>query len=398
MQVVGCEEGPSLPQAGQTVFFCDPDNTVGRVNVTTVLLGDDPGVSGCNTLAYLTFEIIDWDVLPTSLCFENLVMQDHYGGQIFAVTECGAMMESRKGDVDTSNYVDYVDLFDFAFEWHLRCEDGGYCAIKDYNNDCYIDYVDLFEFVFDWHTGVHITSPDGGEVCSGMEEVMWEAGALGGEDLLIDVYVTTDEGACWHQIATDEPDDGNFIWDTTAWPDSDRCKLKAMAHNSTETYEDESDALFTVNNSGGGAKLSGVESEANIESAAPTIKALKIRTKVIRKTRQGAQVEVLIEAKKAEDLHNISFDLEFDPETVKVLACEEGEFLKQAGETVFLPDVDNEEGKVNVGTALLGKDRGASGSGTVAKLTVVVKKGKKLPPDLFLNNVVLQNSQGGTIQ
>ncbi len=65
---------------------------------------------------------------------------------------------------------------------------------------------------------------------------------------------------------------------------------------------------------------------------------------------------------------------------------------------MFLPDVDNKKGKVNIGTALLGREKGASGSGAVARLIVVVKKGEKLQPDLALKNVILQNSKGEAIR
>lgn len=166
------------------------------------------------------------------------------------IPKCGAVTDPRKGDVDGSGYIDYLDLFEFVFEWGLTCADEGYCLIKDYNDECSIHYQDLFDFVFDWHTGAHLTSPDGGEVCSGTEEVTWEAGSTGTEVLLVDLYLSTDGGGCWHELALDEVDDGSYKWDTTAWPNSGLCRLKILVHNSTETYEDESDAMFAIDNLG----------------------------------------------------------------------------------------------------------------------------------------------------
>ncbi len=240
---------------------------------------------------------------------------------------------------------------------------------------------------------MRVIGPNGGETCSGMEEITWEADAAGEEALLIDLYLSTDGGACWEQVAVDEANDGSYMMDTTACPDSDQCKMKLVGHNTSITYEDESDAVFTINNAGGGiSEPVAVETEALVEPADSATGLLTLKTKLIRRVRGAARVEVLVEANNVEDLHNISFDLTFDPKTVKILDCEEGGFLKQMGETVFLPDIDNKAGRVNVGTALLGRGAGATGTGTIATITIVVKK-NKMPLKPRLKNVVLQNSQ-----
>ncbi len=250
IQVSGCTEGPFLGQAGTTAFGSTVDNALGRISIVNGLLGDGVGVSGCGAVALLTLDVVDWGALPAALCFEGIILEDVLENPICAAGECGAVTDPRKGDVDGTGYIDYIDLFDFVFEWGLTCDDEGYCLVKDYNDDCSIHYQDLFDFVFDWHSGAHLLSPDGGEVCSDVEEITWEAGATGTEALLVDLYVSTDGGACWHELAADEANDGSYMWDTTAWPDSSSCKLKINAHNSAETYEDESDGMFTIDNPG----------------------------------------------------------------------------------------------------------------------------------------------------
>ncbi len=435
LQASGCVEGPFLGQVCPTVFFPDIDNSSGTVNVANVILGSCEGTGGCGVVANCTFDVLDWEALPTALCLENMILEDNSGASIPSAPECGMVTDPRKGDVDASGYIDYVDLFDFAFEWHMGCVDEGYCSINDYNDDCYIDYNDLFDFVFDWHTGAHLTAPDGGEVCTGLEEVTWDAGSMTDEALSIDLYASMDDGACWQQIAAGEVDDGSYMWDTTGWPNSSECKVKLVAYNSTDMYEDESDGMFTINNVQGIAGLSSfvyetktepttlsggpIDDSKSVEAIAsfsakkpkkefriaamrelsrPSRAPLRISPSMIRKARRTGEIEVLIKARRVKDLHDVSFDLGFDPEAVRVISCEEGDVLGTAGQTIFLPDIDNTTGKLNIAAALLGTGNGATGSGTIARIIVVIKNPELLPVELFLDNVILQDSQGAGIR
>jgi hypothetical protein len=104
-----------------------------------------------------------------------------------------------------------------------------------------------------WKTPVHwvrVASPNGGEVVSGAIPITWASNGLGSDS--VDIYFTRDGGTTWDTIATNQPNNGNYIWNTTPRPDGTWYMIGLFLHNAQVGTWDYSDSTFTVNNPGNG--------------------------------------------------------------------------------------------------------------------------------------------------
>lgn len=98
---------------------------------------------------------------------------------------------------------------------------------------------------------VRVVSPNGGEVWSGINDVVWEASSSTGNPLLINIEVSPDSGLSLDTVALGEPDDSLYTWDTSTVPDGFYF-LGILAHDSIMWGYDWSDGEFVVNNPGNG--------------------------------------------------------------------------------------------------------------------------------------------------
>lgn len=89
-------------------------------------------------------------------------------------------------------------------------------------------------------TTLFIDYPTGGEVLKGLVNVLWTAANTKGHTLLIDLEYSLDGGFIWNTISLNEPNGGNYTWNTTAYADDDDYLLRLKA---TDTLT----ALFVYN-------------------------------------------------------------------------------------------------------------------------------------------------------
>ncbi|MCK4328854.1 T9SS type A sorting domain-containing protein [candidate division WOR-3 bacterium] len=94
---------------------------------------------------------------------------------------------------------------------------------------------------------VVILSPQGGECVTGEFEVEWIAGDADGEDIIIDIFLTNNDGVSYETITTDEINDGVYNWDTPYAPNGINSKLRILARDQVSCGEDTS-LLFTIYN------------------------------------------------------------------------------------------------------------------------------------------------------
>ena len=95
---------------------------------------------------------------------------------------------------------------------------------------------------------VRVTSPNGGEVVSGTTPINWTSNGVGSDS--VDIYYTRDGGITWDTLATNRPNNGSYVWNTTTRPDGTRYMIGLFLHNSSIAAWDYSDSIFTVNNPG----------------------------------------------------------------------------------------------------------------------------------------------------
>jgi hypothetical protein len=109
-------------------------------------------------------------------------------------------------------------------------------------------------------------------------------------------------------------------------------------------------------------------------------------------------VDVLV--KEVLDLGSFQFDIDFDPNGVKVNSVSDvvlGAFLGSTGRTVSEvgPVIDNTAGKLTFGAFSFGSDPGPDGNGTLAtvKFTIV----HKIPGTLVIGNLEITDTEGEPI-
>ncbi|MFX1252361.1 MAG: S8 family serine peptidase [Promethearchaeota archaeon] len=92
---------------------------------------------------------------------------------------------------------------------------------------------------------VTITYPNGGETLSGSATITWMASDPEDDPLTFTIYYW--DGGSWVEI-TSGLDVLSYDWDTTTVPDGSTYKIRVVASDGALTGEDESDAVFTIEN------------------------------------------------------------------------------------------------------------------------------------------------------
>ncbi len=101
---------------------------------------------------------------------------------------------------------------------------------------------------------VELTSPLGGELWEGIQNITWNASYE--NPLLIDIFYSPDRGYRWIDIATNETNDGVYEWNTgeeeaPADPIDGEYMIKIVARAGEVTAEDKSDIFYIRNNKAG---------------------------------------------------------------------------------------------------------------------------------------------------
>lgn len=93
---------------------------------------------------------------------------------------------------------------------------------------------------------VEVTSPNGGEVWSGSNIILWDAQSENQDaDFLHEVYVSNDGGASYMLFATGLTLT-TYDWDVSSWADLDTYKVKIVTHDRGMVGWDESDGTFSA--------------------------------------------------------------------------------------------------------------------------------------------------------
>jgi hypothetical protein len=94
---------------------------------------------------------------------------------------------------------------------------------------------------------VTLNSPADGDTLSGEVQVEWHAADADGDPLSVTLDASLDEGATWLTVATDEPNDGMYLWDTEALPNSTHYMLRITCTDGTVWVEQVS-GIFAIRN------------------------------------------------------------------------------------------------------------------------------------------------------
>ncbi len=95
---------------------------------------------------------------------------------------------------------------------------------------------------------VTVIAPNGGELWAGTHKIEWIATDIEGETLSINIYYSENGGTSWNPLVLNEYDDGEYDWDTTQHSDGTNYMIKVRATDSSSFTEDESDGVFTIDN------------------------------------------------------------------------------------------------------------------------------------------------------
>ncbi len=95
---------------------------------------------------------------------------------------------------------------------------------------------------------VKVEAPNGGEVWSETQEILWTATDPDGDPLKIAISYSISGGAVWDNIATDIDNGGSYDWDTTTCANGSNYLIKVTASDGYLSGEDQSDGFFSINN------------------------------------------------------------------------------------------------------------------------------------------------------
>lgn len=95
---------------------------------------------------------------------------------------------------------------------------------------------------------INLTSPIGGEVWAGIQNITWSANDPDGDPLTISIDYSSDGGASWLTLAAGEVDDGVYSWHTTTVSNGSNYLIRVTASDGKLSASDQSDAVFIIRN------------------------------------------------------------------------------------------------------------------------------------------------------
>lgn len=94
---------------------------------------------------------------------------------------------------------------------------------------------------------VSLISPGKEDILTGKVNVEWQAADADSDPLSVTIEVSLDEGATWFTLASDEPNDGTYLWDTEAMPNSTHYTLQVKCTDGM-VWVRETSGIFAVYN------------------------------------------------------------------------------------------------------------------------------------------------------
>lgn len=102
---------------------------------------------------------------------------------------------------------------------------------------------------------IEVTLPNGGEVFRGVELIEWTAIDFQGEQLVYDVYYSSDGGVTWMVIVAGLTTPG-YRWDTTQVSDGEGYLVRVdVLGNGVASGRDQSNNVFSIDNLPGGSPM-----------------------------------------------------------------------------------------------------------------------------------------------
>ncbi|MFX1253688.1 MAG: hypothetical protein ACFFCZ_18900 [Promethearchaeota archaeon] len=127
--------------------------------------------------------------------------------------------------------------------------------INFYDSDHRLFAVNAFQWLAENHAPVvNVTTPNGGEIVSGYQSIIWQATDPNNDSFLVSVYYSADNGNSWVLISGPFTNTNSFTtivqWDSRGVPDGTQYLIRVEATDTELTGQDESDAVFTIDNNG----------------------------------------------------------------------------------------------------------------------------------------------------
>jgi len=135
-----------------------------------------------------------------------------------------------------------------AFPLELAPEAYRAAGVGPHNGVLPFDAGALLGNVIEWIAEpiVTVTSPIADQICAEPTVIAWEAVDYAGAELAIDIDYSMDDGITWHAIATDEANDGSYLWDVTKLSESGPCVIRVTASRPDEISGSGLSARFNV--------------------------------------------------------------------------------------------------------------------------------------------------------
>jgi len=146
--------------------------------------------------------------------------------------------------LNTSHYVwDTTHVPDGLTYWiRIVANDSLSTASTELDTPFLIDNVNL-------PPEVQVISPNGGEVWNGNQLIQWTAEDPDAQTLTYTIQYCTDGGGTWVDLAADlRTTSYSYPWNTTEVSDSIICLVRVVASDGVLTGVDDSNALFTIDN------------------------------------------------------------------------------------------------------------------------------------------------------
>lgn len=95
---------------------------------------------------------------------------------------------------------------------------------------------------------VTLIYPNGGEVLSGVIDILWEGTDVDVDELSINIEYSKDNGINWRPLYTNLENDGSEEWNTAGYSNGDNYLLRITVNDGEISVSDVSDNVFTLNN------------------------------------------------------------------------------------------------------------------------------------------------------
>ena len=138
--------------------------------------------------------------------------------------------------IDRDDWIDATGTTSWSYTWDLTNVSLGWHHImaRSYDGTDFSEYwpsIDV-EIIPNSPPSLTLIYPKGGEILSGNVNIQWNATDADGDPITIDLYYSADGGKTWNTIASGEPNDGSYLWDTTGLADGVNYMVRV---NATDT-------------------------------------------------------------------------------------------------------------------------------------------------------------------